>query len=126
MRLAVATFSSLLLVTSAHANELWSCQITDDLGNEPMLVTFEVRGKKLIQKWAAGTESEYDVAQNNKYGLVGLFSMSKIAPDETEPTIGASAVVINKTTKEVWLSTVIAGELSFANELSHGTRVLQP
>ena len=91
-----------------------------------MLVTFEVRGKKLIQKWEDGVASDYDVAQNNKYGLVGLFSMSKIAPDETEPTIGASAVVINKTTKEVWLSTVIAGELSFANELSHGTCVLQP
>src|SRR5215471_17411374 len=113
MRLTIATFSSLLLFTSAHANELWNCQITDGSGNESMLVTFEVRGKKLIQKWEDGTASDYDVAQNNKYGLVGLFSMSEIAHDETEPTVGASTVVINRTTKEVWMSTVIAGELSF-------------
>ena len=49
--------------------------------------------------------------------LVGLFSMSEIAPAETKPTVGASAVAINKNTNEVWMSTVIAGELSFANEL---------
>jgi len=43
--------------------------------------------------------------------------MSEIAPAETKPTVGASAVAINKNTNEVWMSTVIAGELSFANEL---------
>jgi len=69
MRLTIAAFSSFLLVTSAHANELWRCQLADDLGNEAMRVTFEVRGKKLIQKWEAGIESDYDVAQNNEYGF---------------------------------------------------------
>jgi len=122
----IAVFSSFLLVTPAHANELWSCQLADDLGNDAMHVTFEVRGKKLVQKWEVGVESDYDVAQNNQYGLVGLFSMSEIVPAETEPTVGASAVAINKNTKEVWMSTVIAGELSFANELSHGACVLRP
>jgi hypothetical protein len=122
----IAVFSSCLLVTPAHANELWSCQLADDLGNDAMRVTFEVRGKKLVQKWEAGIESDYDVAQNNEYGLVGLFSMSEIAPAETKPTVGASAVAINKNTNEVWMSTVIAGELSFANELSHGACVLRP
>ena len=105
--LTIATFSSLLLVISAHANELWSCKLANDSGTEAMLVAFEVRGKKLIQKWEAGIDLDYDVAQNNTYGLVGLFSMSEIAPAETEPTVGARAVVINKTTKGVWVSTVL-------------------
>jgi hypothetical protein len=56
MRLTIAAFSSFLLVTSAHANELWSCQLADDSGNEAMRVTFEVREKKLIQKWEAGID----------------------------------------------------------------------
>ena len=121
----IAVFFSFLLAISAHANELWSCQLADDLGNDAMRVTFEVSGKKLIQRWEAGIESDFDVAQNNQYGLVGLFSMSEIAPGETKPTVGASAVAINKNTKQVWMSTIIAGELSFANELSHGACVLR-
>jgi hypothetical protein len=96
----IAVFSSFLLVSSAHANELWSCQLADDLGNEAMRVSFEVRGKKLIQRWEAGIESDYDVAQNNQYGLVGLFSMSEIAPPKRTRQSGLAPSLSIKTQRK--------------------------
>jgi len=91
-----------------------------------MLVTFEVRGKELIERFETGIEATYDVTQNNKYGLVASSSISAIEPNETEPTIAASAVVINRAKKEVWLSFITSGRQSFVNDLSHGPCIFKP
>jgi hypothetical protein len=121
MRRATVILGSLLLVTPVHANELWSYQTKSNAAKQPMLSTFEIIGKELIQTWATGIQATYEVTQNNAYGLVGLSSISALEPNQTAPTVGASAVVIHKPKKEVWLATVIAGQQSIVNDLSHGT-----
>jgi hypothetical protein len=45
---------------------------------------------------------------------------------EAKSTIGTSAVAIKQKYKRSIMSTVIAGELSFANELPHGAFVVLP
>lgn len=127
MRRATAiTFGMSLIATGVQANELWSCHIISKAAKQPMLMTFEVKGNELIQTWTTGIKSNYDIAQNNVYGLVGLSSISAIEHDQTEPTVGASAVVIQKSKKEVWVTTAIAGQQAVVNDLSHGTCIRSP
>jgi hypothetical protein len=120
MRPAVAAIGLLLPITAAHSNELWSCNVTSVIDQQPMLVTFEVRDKELIQTWATGFKFYYQIVQDNIYGLVATSSISQIEPGQTKPTIGASAIVIGRKTKEVWISVLAIGSWPEMNEPAHG------
>ena len=126
MRRAAALLALLLPVTAAHANELWSCNVTSGPNDKPLLVTFEVRDNKLIQKWLSGSASDYDIAQNNDYGIVALSSISALEPGHSKPTVGARVVAISKTTKEVWLGAVPVGSSAEKNQPAHGPCIVTP
>jgi hypothetical protein len=97
MRLVIAFTLATSVVSSAGATELWSCYVTTQSANEPMLVSFEVAHKRLTQTWASGTKHQYEIVRNNGYGLLAFSSISGIEAGQTRPTIGASTVVISRT-----------------------------
>ena len=121
----IAFMLATFMVSSAGATELWSCYVTTQSANEPMLVSLEAAGRRLIQTWASGTKHHYEIVRDNRYGLVAVSSISEIETGQTAPTVGVSAVVINRTSREVWLSTVIAGQPHEANEPAHGKCVVR-
>lgn len=112
--------SSSTPITTARSSELWSCNVTSMIDQQPMLVTFEVHDKELIQTWATGMTFYYEIVQDNVYGLVALSSISQIESGQTKPTIGASAIVIGRMTKEVWISALVIGFRPEMNEPAHG------
>ncbi len=65
--------------------------------------------------------SQFQVLQNNKYGLVGVSSISEIEPNQTSPTVGPMTIIIGKQTKEFWLTSAIVGQPAALNEPVHGT-----
>lgn len=88
---------------------------------EQMLLNFKVSGHYLIQTWASGNQAKFDLAQNNEFGLVGVGTISAVEPYKKIATLGASAVIIDRRTKEFWLGNIIAGQPSQVNEIVHGT-----
>jgi hypothetical protein len=119
--LVIAAWLVISITNNVDANELWSCYVAKPSSKEPMLFSIEAKGREMIQTWASGTTARYSIAQNNRYGLVGFSSISEIEAGEVEPTVGASTVVINRSNKEIWLSTAIAGRQRIVNALDHGS-----
>jgi hypothetical protein len=125
MRLVIAFALAGFIVSGAGATELWSCHVTTQSVNEPILLSLEVTGRRLIQTWASGIKHRYEIVRDNRYGLVAFSSISEIEAGQTGPTVGVSAVVISRTSREIWLSTVVAGQPREANEPAHGECVLK-
>jgi hypothetical protein len=64
---------------------------------------------------------EYQILQNNQFGIVASMSLSKIERDNTSPSIGARTLVINKRTGEFLWSNLFLDEPDHVNSPNHGT-----
>jgi len=109
------------LAQYARAGETWVCTFVPSFSKVPMLVSYRVERDRITQIWPSGEESQFQLLQNNKYGLIGVSSISEIEANQRSPTVGAMTVLIGKQTKEFWLTSVIVGQPVAANEPVHGT-----
>jgi hypothetical protein len=117
----------LLLISVVPARgQIWNCGLTMASDREPTLFTLEVRDKKLIQTLASGTKITYEIAQNNLYGLVAVSTISAIEAGQTKPTVGVSGIVIDRATKEFWITAIVAGFPPAANKPANGKCIIKP
>ena len=120
MKYLIVAITLLAYATPAAAErwiERWACTYVDLVG-KPVLLSFELSPPELVE--TALFHEHYRILQNNDYGVVAASSISIIHPGDTQPTVGAVTVVINKGTGEFWLATTIAGQPAAAHEPVHG------
>jgi hypothetical protein len=100
----VRIIAALVFVVAAASNaqaEAWTCTGVMDGFKEAFLRRFVVLKTEVIE--------HYRLLQNNEYGLVATSSISEIGQGQDKPTVGASTVVIDKTTNEFRWETIIMG-----------------
>jgi hypothetical protein len=108
------------------AAELWSCYVSNSTIGAPLLVTHEVRGQEIFQRWSWGTEYRFRITDNNIFGLIGIHPIITGDAAQTNPTVGLAAVVLDKSRKEVWFSSIIVGGVPSSNAPLHGPCILRP
>ena len=100
--------AALVFVVAAASNaqaEAWTCTGVME-GFKEAFRRFVVLKTEVIE---AKTNEHYRLLQNNEYGLVATSSISEIEQGQDKPTVGASTVVIDKTTNEFRWETIIMG-----------------
>ena len=101
--------AALVFVVAAASNaqaEAWTCTGVMEGFKEAFTRRFVVLKTEVIE---AKTNEHYWLLQNNEYGLIATSSISEIEQGQDKPTVGASTVVIDKTTNEFRWETIIMG-----------------
>lgn len=129
-RLAIVTFIILAAwQPAARADEIWACTFVSKISKAPILIGYKVIGDELLETFGSGTQDRFKLLQNNRYGLVGVSSISEIEPGQTRPTVGGSMVVIDRVTREFWFATTITGQpaplTKFINQVGRGSCIKQ-
>jgi hypothetical protein len=117
------TMAFLMLAPSAEAraDEIWSCSFVSAFSREPVSVTYRIVGQELTAIWATGTEENFRLVVNNRFGLVAVSSTAMIEPDAKQPTVSATMLVINRGTKEFSAATAITGQPTRVGQAVQGT-----
>ena len=125
----------LACATSAEAADAWTCTypfLNDRVQMDDAFFRFEIATPDLIETKAqkdliiaTPPGTHYRILQNNDYGLVATFSISGIVEGEKDPYVGATSVVINKTTGQFyWVEAMSTkDETKFLN-LTHAGKCL--
>jgi hypothetical protein len=107
--------------TCASADEIWTCTYPGfSQDRRPVIQRYRQQGDILDVDQGSWRE-EYRMLENNQFGLVASSSISKIEPNQSEPSIGARTIVINKRTGEFLWSNLFLGEPDRVNSPVHGT-----
>jgi hypothetical protein len=117
MRPLIIAASIIASLASAQAAEIWSCAYPSLANDRPTIKHYEVSSPDLID---VEFHQIFHIEQNNEYGIVATSSISEIEQGQTQPTVGAVSIVINKGTGEFWWVTAIAGQPAAANQPVHG------
>jgi hypothetical protein len=107
--LGVRIIAALVFVVAAASKaqaEAWTCTGVMEGLKEAFLRRFVVLKTEVIE---AKTNEHYWLLQNNEYGLIATSSISEIEQGQDKPTVGASTIVIDKTTNEFRWETIIMG-----------------
>jgi hypothetical protein len=65
-------------------------------------------------------QQEHRILQNNQFGIIASWSISKIEPDHSTPSIGARTIIIDKRSGELLWSNTILGTSDQINAPVHG------
>jgi len=121
MKYLIVAITLLACATSARAadrwTERWTCTYPD-LVAKPVSLSFELSPPELVE--TSVFHEHYRILENNDYGVVAVSSISKIELGHTQPTVGATTVVINKGTGEFWLAPAISGQPAIMNQPVRG------
>jgi hypothetical protein len=88
----------------------WNCTFTSPVTKEQLSATYRIEKGDIVQTWRNGMNTTFHIVENNKYGLIGIASMSEMEAGKTTPTVGAMTVVIDKGNKKFWLSSEVNGQ----------------
>jgi hypothetical protein len=77
----------------AYAQESWVCAWPGYLDGKPVIDRFTIDGDSLVDS-TFGTR--YKILQNNEFSIISAWSFSEIESNNTEPSIGAYIVMIDK------------------------------
>jgi hypothetical protein len=105
MILTLAISRAAALSATARADDIWTCAYAYQGGT--LMEEYAVSDHRLIVR--SGVKSigpfDYQILQDNEYGIVAVSSISAIEQGQTQPTIGAVSIVINKRTFEALWTT---------------------
>ena len=90
----VTIFATLVLMPcAAFADQSWVCSYTN-VDQTPIITKYVLHDGFLTDDTKDGLQ--YKVLQNNEYSIIATYSVSEIKPGHTEPSIGATTVIIGK------------------------------
>jgi hypothetical protein len=99
------------LARPAAADEVWSCRYTVPSSPETIPVTYRLVGQQLRATWVTGTEEDFRIVVNNRFGLIAVSPTAEIEPENRQPTVAATVLVLNRGTHEFRASSVSVGSV---------------
>jgi hypothetical protein len=119
-----------ILGVSHHARaaeDVWTCSFNlhEASSQKPTLISFRVNGQQMVESRGTGKKIPFRVLLDNSYGLIGIVFSAEIEPNNSNPTVGAQMMVLDKTTKQFWLAQAANNVLNDANKVVKGTCIHQ-
>lgn len=105
-------------IVPAYADEIWTCTLAADY-QSPAPLNFRMTKDHLIETAAGGTKTPYELILNNEYAVVGILPVNNLTV-ATPPAVGVISVVIDRHTRQFWISTVATGKWSPVNGVMNG------